>query len=436
MNDTVTEIVSATPFVDTHEHLVEESRRLAGTVDGALIPADDWTAVFHQYLSDDLDSAGMPVADAQRFFELDLGAEAKYRLVAPYWERVKHTGYAQAVRETLRGLYGEDDLTAASAPRIAEKYRALVKAGFYRRIIRDRANIEECHVNSLERIFMETEQPDLLAQDLSFLEFARGGAHDIATVEAETGKPVRNLDDWLAGIDAYFAKYAPQAVAAKNQNAYSRRLDYAAVPRERAAPAFNGMISSWNLRGPEDVKTAQDFLFRYCVGKATEYGLPVKLHTGYYAGRNPMPLSRLRHNASDLCDILKDFPDTKFVLMHIGYPYQDEFIALAKHYRNAYIDMCWAWIINPAASVRFLKEFLVAAPANKLFTFGGDYIVAENVYGHSVLARRGIAQALSELVAQGWLKAEEVPRLADRLMRGNAREAFPQRRAPQPPSPA
>ena len=204
-----------------------------------------------------------------------------------------------------------------------------------------------------------------------------------------------------------------------------------AVPKERAAPAFNGMISSWNLRGPEDVKTAQDFLFRYCVGKATEYGLPVKLHTGYYAGRNPMPLSRLRHNASDLCDILKDFPDTKFVLMHIGYPYQDEFIALAKHYRNAYIDMCWAWIINPAASVRFLKEFLVAAPANKLFTFGGDYIVAENVYGHSVLARRGIAQALSELVAEGWLKAEEVPQLADRLMRGNAREAFPQRGAPR-----
>ena len=144
----------------------------------------------------------------------------------------------------------------------------------------------------------------------------------------------------------------------KNQNAYSRRLDYDAVPKERAAPAFNGMISSWNLRGPEDVKTAQDFLFRYCVGKATEYGLPVKLHTGYYAGRNPMPLSRLRQQRQRSVRLLKDFPDTKFVLMHIGYPYQDEFIALAKHYRNAYVDMCWAWIINPAASVRFLKEFL------------------------------------------------------------------------------
>ena len=46
---------------------------------------------------------------------------------------------------------------------------------------------------------------------------------------------------------------------------------------------------------------------------------------------------------------------------------------------------------------------------------------------NSVLARRGIAQALRELVAEGWLRAEEVPPLVERLMRGNAREAFPQR---------
>ena len=130
MNDTITEIVRATPFVDTHEHLVEESRRLAGVGGRRVDPGGRLDLPsFNQYLSDDLDSAGMPAADATRFFGPDLGAEAKYRLVAPYWERVKHTGYAQAVRETLRGLYGEDDLTAASAPRIAEKYRALVQAG-------------------------------------------------------------------------------------------------------------------------------------------------------------------------------------------------------------------------------------------------------------------------------------------------------------------
>jgi len=80
----------------------------------------------------------------------------------------------------------------------------------------------------------------------------------------------------------------------------------------------------------------------------------------------------------------------------------------------------------------FLKEFLLAAPANKLFTFGGDYIIAENIIGHSVIARRGIAQALSELVAEGWIAREELPPLVDRIMRGNARETFPDRTSQLP----
>jgi predicted TIM-barrel fold metal-dependent hydrolase len=138
-----------------------------------------------------------------------------------------------------------------------------------------------------------------------------------------------------------------------------------------------------------------------------------------------MPLDRVRRNAGDLCPLLQDFPDTRFVLMHIGYPYQDEFIALAKHYPNVSIDMCWAWIINPAAGVRFVKEFLLAAPASKLFTFGGDYIPVEPVYGHSRIARLGLSQALSELVEEGWIVLEETPPLIERLMRGNAHETFP-----------
>ena len=139
---------------------------------------------------------------------------------------------------------------------------------------------------------------------------------------------------------------------------------------------------------------------------------------------NYMPLARVGQNLHDLCPILQDFPTTRFVLMHITYPYQDQLIALAKHYTNVYVDMCWAWIINPAASVRFLKEYLMAAPSSKIFTFGGDYITVETVYGHSQIARPGIAQALSELVEEGWLTETDALALVEPLMCGNAREVF------------
>ncbi len=86
------------------------------------------------------------------------------------------------------------------------------------------------------------------------------------------------------------------------------------------------------------------------------------------------------------------------MLFHIGYPYYEEMLSIAKHFPNANIDMCWAWIINPLAAKDFLKKHLVTAPANKLSVFGGDYIPVELVPGHAAIARQGIARALPELV--------------------------------------
>ena len=96
---------------------------------------------------------------------------------------------------------------------------------------------------------------------------------------------------------------------------------------------------------------------------------------------------------------------------------------------NVYVDMCWAWIINPMACVRFVKEFLMAAPACKLFTFGGDYLPVELVAGHAAIARQGITQAIAELIEEDWLAEDEAPALIDRIMRGNAHEIYAYERA-------
>jgi uncharacterized protein len=152
--------------------------------------------------------------------------------------------------------------------------------------------------------------------------------------------------------------------------------------------------------------------------------LPVKLHTGYYCGENYMPLSRLARNAASACELCRAAPDTRFVFMHLCYPYCEELIAVAKHYTNAYVDMCWSWIINPAAAKDFLKRYLVTAPANKILTFGGDYVYAELALGHARVARHGIALALSELVEEGWLRLDDALELVDPIMRGNARRIF------------
>lgn len=417
--------VEATSFVDTHEHLLEEKTRLAGAGAHRLQPCVDAALLFYHYAKDDLWSSGMSEDEQQRFYAPDVDPSDKWRIVAPYWQRSRHTGYLRAVALSIQQLFGVDDLDSESFVRVSAAMQEQARPGFYRRIIQQIARVDVCQVNSLEETFCETQYPDLLQQDLSLIPFSTGlSRRTIATFAEPSGINATTLGDWHRVIDWAFATYGPRADAVKSQAAYNRRLNYAPVSAEDTTPLFQRLVAGKDLAEAER-KALEDHLMRYCIARAGDAGLPVKLHCGYYAGADRMPLDRVRRNAADLCPLLSDFPNVTFVLMHIGYPYQDEYIALAKHYRNVVIDLCWAWIINPAACVRFVKEFLLAAPSNKLLTFGGDYGTVENIIGHAEIARQGLAQALSELVDDSWLTERAALDLVEPLMRDNAHALFP-----------
>jgi len=343
-------------------------------------------------------------------------------LLEPWWPAVKHTGYGRAVRIAIEKLYGVAELDSRSVHRVAEGYSRMVKPGFYETVLRQHALVESCQVNSLEGVFMESRQPLLLMQDLSILAFSAGSANWRNFTDAG-GSKASDLAGWHRVIDHYFDRYGPYAVAVKTQVAYQRRLDFEDVPAERAAGPFLKLVAGEPVT-PEERKAVDDHLFWYCIRKATTAGLPVKLHTGYYAGQNSMPLGRVAQNPSDLAEVLRRAPETTFVLMHMGYPCQEQILALAKHYANVVVDLCWAWIISPTATGRFVRDFLVTAPANKLLTFGGDYIPVEPVVGHAAIARQGLARALESLIQEGWLSFAEAGELVPRLMNGNARRLF------------
>ena len=142
----------------------------------------------------------------------------------------------------------------------------------------------------------------------------------------------------------------------------------------------------------EDRLCLGDWCWARGVELAIEHDLPFKLHTGYYAGHSRMPVDYIR--GGNLCPLLAAYPDARFVLMHIAYPYSDELVALAKHYPNVYADLCWAWSIDPFSASNFVRQFIHAVPANKLFLFGGDtgWPTAAVAYAHQ--ARLWFTRAL------------------------------------------
>ena len=112
------------------------------------------------------------------------------------------------------------------------------------------------------------------------------------------------------------------------------------------------------------------------------------------------------------------------MLMHTSYPYTDELVSIAKHYPNVWVDLCWAWSIDPYSSVDFVRRFLHAVPSSKLFGFGGDTFWPTAAIAYSIQARRGLHRALRAEVAAGDLTEQQAIKLARRLMHDNQYACF------------
>ncbi|UCE99943.1 MAG: amidohydrolase family protein, partial [Planctomycetota bacterium] len=366
-------------------------------------------------------AAGMSEKTIEKFLSPKVDPLDKWGLLKPYWPAIKNTGYGLAVRIAVRQLYGIDEISDKTIKKLQSGYEKIRRPGFYKHILTDLAKIESCQVNYIDNPFKESSMPTLLMQDLCIWKMFEGP--DFEQCGQRPGIKVSSLSDWHKVIDWWFNKYGKYAVAVKSLNAYARDINYEKVPAENVEAIFKKRLNEEELSS-EEQKALEDHLFWYAVDKATEHNLPVKLHTGYYAGTGYMPLSRLLNNPGSATALCRLSPETKFVFMHICYPYYEEMISIAKHYPNAYIDMCWAWLMNPIAAKDFLKKFLVTAPANKVLTFGGDYVIVEPVLGHATIAREGIALAVSELVEEKWLSLDDALEVVDPIMHGNARQIF------------
>jgi len=404
-------------LIDTHEHLIDESERL--NCIKPFIQCDDWTTIFGLYSKFDFVSSGMLKNEIDSISSPDMDPIEKWKIMEPYWNFVKHTGYGQVIQNTIKDLYDIPELEEKKIPEIQERYHQYRKKGFYEETLK-RANIKSCIVNPPGRPFKETELPDLLYQDINANGMIR---MDIEQMNENILSKVSNLSDWLEIINWWFIKYSDIAVGVKIGLAYFRRLDFQKIDTEIAASLFSKKVSGHGLTENEE-RTLQDYLFWYVVDLATKNKLPVKLHTGHQAMNNFMNLENVMFNPADCANVCRLSPDTKFIFFHISYPYYEPMISLTKHYSNAIIDMCWSWTINPIASVDFLKKYIMTSPINKLMVFGGDDLYVENLIGHARLARHGISIAISELIQDKWISERDAIDIANMIMCKNVKDVY------------
>jgi predicted TIM-barrel fold metal-dependent hydrolase len=171
----------------------------------------------------------------------------------------------------------------------------------------------------------------------------------------------------------------------------------------------------------KDAKPLQDYMLHRLLDLAEKYEVPVAIHTGLQAG-----MGKIIGNSDPtlLTNLFNEYPDINFVLYHGSYPFGGELSALAKQYKNVFIDMNWMWSVSPTYSERYLNEWLETVPASKLIAFGGDCMAVENVYSELVIARRLISKTLINKVTDGYITELDAKKIAKMILFDNAAKLY------------
>jgi hypothetical protein len=407
------EFIDQTRLMDTHEHLRKES-------DYVEKGPDVLQDLFQNYVESDLQVAGAtPEALKKLFDSSDPDLSLRFQGVSKAWECCRHTGYGEAVRLMARHVYDMEEITPESLEKAKERNRELRKPGQRLRILRDVARLDHVQVDDFSQACIPDESGlDFFLYDISWRSFCFG---EVAWMQREVGQEIgdlKTLRDVMAGI---FARYAPFAIALKSQHAYHRTLQWRERSDEEAAQALQRQLSG-KICAEEDRMCLGDWCWERGVELSIQYNLPFKLHTGYYVGQGYMQTERIR--AGHLCGLLQKYPKARFVLMHLAYPYSMELVALAKHFTNVHVDLCWAWSIDPYSAADSVRRMIHAVPANKLFAFGGDTSWPNAVLAYSIQARAWMTRTLQAEIDERLMTEKEAIRLAQRMMRTNQEEFF------------
>ncbi len=407
------ETINELHIIDTHEHLP----RCEAARDQQCDVLGEWLV---QYFWCDLVSAGLPREAQSEVRDSSKDLMGRWELVEPYWEWARTTGYGRALDIAARDLYGLDGVRRETIGALNEAFcAARAKGGQFEYVLKEKSRITLSVLDShleCDRRYMAS------VVVLDHFPRPRGRAQ-LEQVGRETGVRVHRLEDWEEALHvAIDQAWEKGAVAVKSAIAYERSLYCPKVERAEAEREFNRIFHERNSPEWRDNYRANEafesYMMHALLREADRRGLTVQVHTGLLEGNGNVITDS---NPVNLTNLFLEYGNVKFDIFHLGYPYMLELSSLAKNFPNVYIDMCWGHVISPEAARRALVEWLDTVPANKISAFGGDYCFVEGVYGHQYLARRNVAAALAQKVADQSMDLDRAKEIARWLFVDNPR---------------
>ena len=226
------------------------------------------------------------------------------------------------------------------------------------------------------------------------------------------GRRPSSFDEYLEALPVVLdALPGLHKVGLKNALAYDRSVDFDTLDTEAARAA-------WDRPDPTEhqKKAFGDCVVDRLCRLAGERDVPFQMHLGSAQIRGSRPLSA--------AGLIERHPRTRFLLMHLAWPWSEELLGMAFVYRNIWLDLTWSWILSPSHFSHAFNEAIEVLADESRMMLGGDNWHAEETYGAISGVRKLISQVLEQKLAGGYFGRRDAERLATKILRENARAFF------------
>lgn len=364
------------PVIDTHEHIPGSEKAYNERV----IRFGD---LFNPYVSNDLNSAGMRFPEGSKPAFYCIGDD--WDAFEPYWQVCKHGSYARALRIALKEFYGVDDFSRDNYLEIVAKINERNTPGIYTRVLR-----EACGIERAVRCADDLPAPDdsiLVGNIASPSRRVSCMAHMERMCEDVEASEIKCLDELIEVSGRWMEMQV--SLGAMEFKSMAVPVE---IPDRTAAEEVLGQVLSGEVLSEADASPLIAYVREADARKAAELDVPLALHTGVWEDYRQLDVNHL-------VGFVKRNPKTRMDIYHLGIPEVRSAVQVVKNFPNAYLNLCWAHIVAPDMVVNTMKEAMDLVPLNKVFAFGGDYILfIEKVYGHLHMARENIALILGDRV--------------------------------------
>ncbi len=288
-------------------------------------------------------------------------------------------------------------------------------------VLRDRAKIETIltSCDDLDREFPLWARgfcvPLLRVDHFFFAATAKGRG----ILERRYKVALRSLNDLLALVEATIRQAAQKGFAGvKTRLAAFRTLYIENVSMAHARAVFDKGGHEVTM---DETKTFQDFLFHAVVQCATMHNMPIQIDSGF-AGSAACSYDRA--NPLQLTDMIFNYGDARFAIVHGGFPFTGETAVLAKTFPNIYLDGSWIRRAASPTAKAVLHEWLEVVPCSKIMIWGGNSLCPEASYASLLMTKDIVAEVLAEKVEAGYLTDGLAVDIAWKLFRENARSFY------------